>query len=228
MVQIVNPGNGQIAGLSIAEITSVPYYELLHTDPDRACRTVQVTFSRILDGFYRQMPQNAASLELLCQSCAIQNQTYDAQVKLYLLIRMLGSAAEEFALRRKLEDLSRTLAAELGDLYGLPHLCISKSFHAPFSPPVQINILCAISRLTATRASLTLTITLPPIVFMTVTTAPGTNPRSSRCFLTSGDPDTRFIMFSSPGVANTSGILHRHPFTKSGSYMSGLFVVSSR
>ena len=113
MVQIVNPGNGQIAGLSIAEITSVPYYELLHADPDRACRTVQVTFSRILDGFYRQMPQNAASLELLCQSCAIQNQTYDAQVKLYLLIRMLGSAAEEFDLRRKLEDLSRTLAAEL-------------------------------------------------------------------------------------------------------------------
>ena len=113
MVQIVNPGNGQIAGLGAFEVTSVPYYELLSADPDKAASLVQAAFSRILDGAYRLMPGNAAALELLYQSCAIRNQTYEAQVRLFLLLRQLGSADREEELTQNLENLDRSLRAEL-------------------------------------------------------------------------------------------------------------------
>ena len=55
---------------------------------------------------------------------------------------------------------------------------------------VLTMILRAISSLIATRASLTLTMTLPFREETTVTVPPATKPRSSRCFFTSGEPPT--------------------------------------
>ena len=77
------------------------------------------------------------------------------------------------------------------------------------------NLELAISLLMAILASLTLTMTLPPMVEMTVTVPPATMPRSSRCFFTSGLPPTFRIMFSSPASVRVSGIIYIPPYLSS-------------
>lgn len=105
------------------------------------------------------------------------------------------------------------------DLGGFADLCLlqrfyfSSSFISPlirFPSGNQIMILLAISRLIATRDSLTLTIRFPPMVETTVTFHPATNPVSSRFFFISGLPPTLRIMFSWPAFASVSGIIIPH------------------
>ena len=68
-------------------------------------------------------------------------------------------------------------------------------------------ILRAISSLMATRDSFTLTMMLPPRADTTVMDPPAVNPKSSRCYFTSGFPLTLRIMYSSPIFASASGII---------------------
>ena len=41
MVQITPMNNGQVVGVAVAEVTAVPYFELLHKDVDRASEILE-------------------------------------------------------------------------------------------------------------------------------------------------------------------------------------------
>lgn len=111
MVRLAKLKSGGVAGLVVCEVTAVPYYELLHKDLDRACHINQVLFSQIVTGFYRRAALNAASLEILWQSVPVENQTYAAQVRQYILLRRIGSDA--MSLTMALEQQAQELANEL-------------------------------------------------------------------------------------------------------------------
>jgi hypothetical protein len=68
-------------------------------------------------------------------------------------------------------------------------------------------ILVAISRLIATRDSMTLTMILPLFSATTVTWVPGTKPSLERNFRVSSLPPTFFIEFSTPIRANDKGMV---------------------
>ena len=68
-------------------------------------------------------------------------------------------------------------------------------------------IFCAISRLIAIRDSFTFTMTFPPMVLITVTALPTTNPRFSKWARTCGFPPIFRIILSSPTPASVSGII---------------------
>lgn len=116
MVFMVNSGNGQSAGMVVAEIQSVPYYELLNSDIEKANKDVQVHFSQMLNSFSRQMDVNRTSIEFLWQSIETQNQTYEAQVRMLVLFRMFGSSAEYDYIEKSLQSLMKTFRAELNVL----------------------------------------------------------------------------------------------------------------
>ena len=111
MVHQILLTNGRRVGLSICEITAVPHYELLHRDLDRACQLNQVLFNQILTGFYRRSALNNAAIEILWQSAPVENQTYAAQVRQFILLRMLGDSAEaiDAALAEQQAHLSNEL-----------------------------------------------------------------------------------------------------------------------
>lgn len=94
----------------------------------------------------------------------------------------------------------------------VPNPCISACKHAQcmsFWTLVLIHIIIclAISELTATRASLMLTITFPPIADTILTSASFTNPRFARKRLVSSFPPTFWILHFSPIPAIVKGII---------------------
>ena len=111
MVHLARTKSGGYAGLSVCEITAVPHFELLHKDLDRACHINQVLFNQIVMGFYRRSAPNTAAIEILWQSVPVENQTYAAQVRQYILLRQIGSRPEEITV--SLEHQAEELANEL-------------------------------------------------------------------------------------------------------------------
>lgn len=91
MVKTMELANGQHIGVSIAEITAVPYYELYDKDLGCANMMNQVLFAQLTSAFHRKTEANYAALELLWQSVAVDNQTYKAQVKLFVIVRKIGA-----------------------------------------------------------------------------------------------------------------------------------------
>lgn len=121
MVQITHMNGGRCVGVTAAEITAVPYYELLHADPDRASRINQVLFTQILTGLYRRVEANTVSIEILWQSRPVSNQTYKAQVYQYLILRQMGIDAN--AVENSLRELQEGIANDLtGKHYSLRFL----------------------------------------------------------------------------------------------------------
>lgn len=86
--------NGYCVSMEIAEVVSVPYFELLDKDRDRANHINQVLFSQIISSFHRKAEGSEAALELFFQSTAVSDQTYDAQVRMYVIVRRLDRSAE--------------------------------------------------------------------------------------------------------------------------------------
>lgn len=111
MVHLTRMKNGKAVGLAVCEVTEIPHFELLHSDLDRACHLSQVLFMQIVTGFFRRSPANLASIELLWQSVPVQNQTYLAQVRQYILLRQMGDSAIE--IQNALEEVRQSLANEL-------------------------------------------------------------------------------------------------------------------
>lgn len=91
MVKTMELANGQHIGMSIAEVTAIPFFELYDKNLERANNMNQVLFTQLVSAFHRKAKANYASFELLWQSVAVDNQTYKAQVKLYIIIRKIGS-----------------------------------------------------------------------------------------------------------------------------------------
>ncbi|MBQ9166854.1 MAG: ATP-binding protein [Oscillospiraceae bacterium] len=111
MVQITPMTNGRYIGVAAAEILAVPYYELLHQDPDRACRINQVLFTQIITGLYRRAEPNSVAIEILWQSRPVNDQTYKAQVHQYMILRQMG--ADRMAVEESLKELSDGLTNDL-------------------------------------------------------------------------------------------------------------------
>ena len=113
MVLCVNAGNGQSVGICAAEITSVPFYELIHQDLEKANREIQVAFSQILNGFSRQMGSNRTSVEFLWQSIATKAQTYEAQVRMIVIFRQLGSTQNVYEMENQLKNYMKNFRNDL-------------------------------------------------------------------------------------------------------------------
>lgn len=87
--------NGKFVSMAVAEVTSVPYYELFSKDLDKANFMAQVLFTQILQAAHRKSEPENTAFEFLFQSTAVDNQTYEAQVKLFMIVRKIGDRKQD-------------------------------------------------------------------------------------------------------------------------------------
>lgn len=113
MSEVTQLGNGMLVGIKVAEITTIPYFELINKNLDKANQSNHVFFSQLLNGFYRKCEDGMASLELLFSSVAVDNQTYKAQVKMHLIIRQMGTDINH--IEAALEGFENNLKNEFTD-----------------------------------------------------------------------------------------------------------------
>lgn len=90
MVNTQELENGNFVTMAVAEVTSVPYFELYDKSLDRANYMNQVLFTQIISSMHRKAILNQTAFEFLFQSIPVRNQTYKAQVKLYFIVRRIG------------------------------------------------------------------------------------------------------------------------------------------
>jgi hypothetical protein len=94
-VKTLELANGMFVSMAVAEVTSVPFFELFSKDLDRANYMDQVLFTQILQSIHRKSEIENTSFEFLFQSIAVDNQTYKAQVKLYIIARKIGETKSD-------------------------------------------------------------------------------------------------------------------------------------
>jgi hypothetical protein len=111
MVKSMALANGQHIGMAIAEVTAIPFYELYDKDMERADNLNQVLFTQLISAFHRKVEANFAALELLWQSMAVDNQTYKAQVKLYVIVRKIG--ADENVINASVDSMIQSIENDL-------------------------------------------------------------------------------------------------------------------
>lgn len=93
MIRTTKLKNGLSIGCKVAEITSVPYFELFDKSLDRANYMNQVFFTQLVTGLHRRSEINQTAFELLFVSVGVTDQTYKAQVKIYVILRRMGADA---------------------------------------------------------------------------------------------------------------------------------------
>lgn len=113
MVKSIALANGQHIGMAIAEVSAVPFYELYDKNMERANNLNQILFTQLVSAFHRKAEANFASLELLWQSIAVDNQTYKAQVKLYIIVRKIG--ANGSAINDAVDNMIQSVKNDLED-----------------------------------------------------------------------------------------------------------------
>lgn len=97
MGKIYELPNGMSVGISIAEIRTIPYFALIDNNLDRANYSNHVFFSQLLNNFHRKSSDGMTSFEIMFSSSKVTNQTYNAQVKMHLVIRQMGVNASEIS-----------------------------------------------------------------------------------------------------------------------------------
>ncbi len=113
MGKIFELPNGMNVGISIAEIRTIPYFALIDNNLDRANYSNHVFFSQLLNNFHRKSSDGMTSFEIMFSSAKVTNQTYNAQVKMHLVIRQMGINASE--IRTTLEAYENSLKNEFID-----------------------------------------------------------------------------------------------------------------
>lgn len=113
MGKIFNLPNGMRVGVSIAEIRTIPYYALIDNNLDRANYSNHVFFSQLLNNFHRKSADGMTAFEIMFSSSKVTNQTYNAQVKMHLIIRQMGTDSAE--INAVLEAYENSLANEFTD-----------------------------------------------------------------------------------------------------------------
>lgn len=111
MVKTLALANGMFVCMAVAEVTAVPFYELFSKDLDRANYLNQVLFTQTLQAMHRKSDTENAAFEFLFQSTAVDNQTYKAQVRLYVIVREIGGdqAATEASVLDRISSLKNDL-----------------------------------------------------------------------------------------------------------------------
>lgn len=107
MVKIVKLLNSRFVGFVVAEITSIPRFELIEATLDKANYANQVFASQLLSDFHRRMESNNSAYELLFVGTGVSNQTYKAQVRIYLIIRQIGS--NQAVIEQSIYDAAQSL-----------------------------------------------------------------------------------------------------------------------
>lgn len=130
MIRITRINGGRVVGMAVCEVTAVPNYKLLHKDLDRANHINQVLFSQVLTGFYRSCPANQAAIEILWQSIPVENQTYLAQVRQYIVLRQMGNSGLE--IQDAMKELQQSLSNELSGKNFQLHFLDSEEEFAAF------------------------------------------------------------------------------------------------
>ena len=119
MIKTLELANGMFVSMAIAEVTSVPFFELFSKDLDRANYMNQVLFTQILQAMHRKSDAENTAFEFLFQSIGVDNQTYKAQVRLFIIVRRIGdekSANESFiydmmsSIKNDLEDKNYSIS----------------------------------------------------------------------------------------------------------------------
>ncbi|MCX6055109.1 MAG: hypothetical protein NTZ74_09395 [Chloroflexi bacterium] len=113
VVKTLELANGKHIGMAIAEVTAIPFYELYDKDKERANNMNQVLFSQLISSFHRKSDANYTALELLWQSVAVDNQTYKAQVKLFIIVRKIGTEVKSVI--DSVENMMQSIKNELED-----------------------------------------------------------------------------------------------------------------
>lgn len=116
MIYCLEADNGQLVGCCAAEIISVPFYELISQNLEKANRDVQVVCSQMLNGFSRQMDSENTSVEFLWQSIATTDQTYEAQVRMLILFRKLGTSDQAEYIKYSLKNHIKVFHDEMAAL----------------------------------------------------------------------------------------------------------------
>ena len=111
MVNTLELANGNFVTMAVAEVTSIPYFELYDKDLDRANYMNQVLFTQLISSMYRKSVPEQTAFEFLFQSVPVQNQTYKAQVRLYFLVRKIG--ADEATNRQEVMDIISSVKIDL-------------------------------------------------------------------------------------------------------------------
>ena len=113
MGKIFGLPNGMNVGISIAEIRTIPYFALIDNNLDRANYSNHVFSSHLLNNFHRKSSDGMTSFEIMFSSSKVTNQTYNAQVKMHLVIRQMG--ANVSAINAVLESYENSLKNEFTD-----------------------------------------------------------------------------------------------------------------
>lgn len=111
MVNTLELANGNFVAMIAAEVTSVPYFELYDKSLDRANYMNQVLFTQMIASMHRKADAERTSFELLFQSVPVSNQTYKAQVKMFLIVRRIGEDKADN--ERAVADLFSSLCMDL-------------------------------------------------------------------------------------------------------------------
>ncbi len=124
MIKTLALANGNFVSMAIAEVVSVPYFELFAKDLDRANYMNQVLFTQLIQSLHRKSEQKNVAFEFLFQSVAVDNQTYKAQVKMFVLVRKIGNNQEEnesvasdlmYSIKNDMEDKNFTVSIFAND-----------------------------------------------------------------------------------------------------------------
>lgn len=113
MVKTLELANGMFVSMAVAEVTSVPFYELFAKDLDRANYSNQVLFTQILQAMHRKSDAENTAFEFLFQSIGVDNQTYKAQVRLYIIVRKIGDV--KFSNESFILDMMSSIKNDLED-----------------------------------------------------------------------------------------------------------------
>lgn len=113
MGKIFHLPSGMNVGISIAEIRTIPYYALIDNNLDRANYSNHVFFSHLLNNFHRKSSDGMTSFEIMFSSSRVTNQTYNAQVKMHLVIRQMGTNISE--IKAVLDSYESSLKNEFTD-----------------------------------------------------------------------------------------------------------------
>lgn len=128
MVKTLELANGMFVSMAVAEVTSVPFYELFAKDLDRANYSNQVLFTQILQAMHRKSDAENTAFEFLFQSIGVDNQTYKAQVRLYIIVRKIGDV--KFSNESFILDMMSSIKNDLEDKTS-QYLCLTLRKNTP-------------------------------------------------------------------------------------------------
>lgn len=112
MYEVVTLGNQVYGGFLAAEILSVPASDLIDENVNQAKKKNQTFFQQFLSGVHRIGISGDVSVEIMFTASEVRDQTYKAQVRLFLIMRKLGRSEQE--VRSALDSYESAIASDFG------------------------------------------------------------------------------------------------------------------